>query len=881
MNDPVKQAYDFLATPILMTDQDGIVTYMNQAAKDILTALNQNTDYFNYIKEDARFMRENKQVITALKSVITRKKDSFTFNQFLLNQQRQELFTVKAVPFPKGDRGVILTYEALELEKKSFYQLLLKNSLAGFALHKMIFDQENNPVDYIFLDCNQTFEELTNLKAENILGKRASEVIPGLEETGFIELYGATVLEDKAQKITRYSKPLSRYYEISVLPSPGNKFITNFVDITEEKKRKKELQETKKRLELAIEGANLGFWVWDHKTDKVEFNQKLIDMLGYEFDLLEGNIQAWQELIHDKDKKRVFNNLEEYFANNTSYYECEYRLKTGFNNWKWVKAMGKVIARDETGSPIRTVGVFQNIHKEKTMKLELKLNKFLVDKAPIGIIHLNPTFDTPKGKFGYVNKKACQLLGYSQEELIGKRVMDIDAKYSVEELNLLSQKIKAEKVLKVESQLQTKNGSTFPAEIITRYLEYKDGEYGVAFIHDISQRKEQEKKLKEKNKILEAQFEKGEKIHQQLLPNGLFKSDGVEIATFYQAADKIGADFNQILELEDKIIFYISDTTGHSIDGAFVNIILRESISKFFERSYPDIKKPDLNELIQKIHHKFQKDGLANDYFISLLLFVMDKESKQVRYVNAGVHINPILAEQGEVTQLQASGPPISTAIASSNYDLEGKEFQLKEDSTLVITTDGLIEEERNGEIYGLERLIDITKKNYRLPPENLLELIKADAIEFSGEAQSFSDDLTLVIATNRAAIDRLSLKIPSDFNQLEKVELKARDFISDHYQKVDEILIGLQEIVTNSIEHGNQQEPNTTVKIIISITSHSIVIEVKDQGEGFDWSEKIDKELSLSNFCERGRGIMLAKKAFDHITYNQAGNKAILYKKR
>ena len=64
-------------------------------------------------------------------------------------------------------------------------QLLLENLPYGFAYHQVIVDSTGAPVDYVFLEVNSAFENLTGLVREDILGKRVTEVFPGIEKSDF------------------------------------------------------------------------------------------------------------------------------------------------------------------------------------------------------------------------------------------------------------------------------------------------------------------------------------------------------------------------------------------------------------------------------------------------------------------------------------------------------------------------------------------------------------------------------------------------------------------------------------------------------------------------------------------------------------------------
>ena len=54
------------------------------------------------------------------------------------------------------------------------YHSLFANMMDGFAFCKMIFDQENKPLDFVYLEVNDNFEKITGLKRENVFGKRSN-----------------------------------------------------------------------------------------------------------------------------------------------------------------------------------------------------------------------------------------------------------------------------------------------------------------------------------------------------------------------------------------------------------------------------------------------------------------------------------------------------------------------------------------------------------------------------------------------------------------------------------------------------------------------------------------------------------------------------------
>jgi|GEM_PF-3193551 len=66
---------------------------------------------------------------------------------------------------------------------KDKYRLLLDNLPYAFAYHQLIMDSEGRPVDYLFLDLNPAFTALTGKTREEIIGRKVTEIFPGIQES--------------------------------------------------------------------------------------------------------------------------------------------------------------------------------------------------------------------------------------------------------------------------------------------------------------------------------------------------------------------------------------------------------------------------------------------------------------------------------------------------------------------------------------------------------------------------------------------------------------------------------------------------------------------------------------------------------------------------
>ena len=131
--------------------------------------------------------------------------------------------------------------EYARAESEAQYKLLFDEMTAGFAVHEIICDAAGRPVDYRFLTANRAFETLTGLKADDILGRTALEVIPDLEPS-WIKRYGRVALTGEAAAFEDYVAPWNKHYGVRVFSTKPGHFATIVTDITDRKRAEQEIR---------------------------------------------------------------------------------------------------------------------------------------------------------------------------------------------------------------------------------------------------------------------------------------------------------------------------------------------------------------------------------------------------------------------------------------------------------------------------------------------------------------------------------------------------------------------------------------------------------------------------------------------------------------
>ena len=131
--------------------------------------------------------------------------------------------------------------------------------------------------------------------------------------------------------------------------------------------------------------------------------------------------------------------------------------------------------------------------KVKAVNRELTFTKFAFDNAPDAIKWLC----SDNAHVVYVNKQAGEMLGYSEKELMNLSVFDFDPVYTRNAWPDFSKELRHQGHMTFESIWQRKDGFQFPVEISARSLNYEGEEYFLAFIRDITEKKQIRKKLQD------------------------------------------------------------------------------------------------------------------------------------------------------------------------------------------------------------------------------------------------------------------------------------------------------------------------------------------------------------------------------------------------
>ena len=182
---------------------------------------------------------------------------------------------------PDGPADLWVYYDVTEeRERQRLLTGLFEKSLDGISFLNILTDDDGDPIDYEYKYVNDRFEELTGLDAEGVIGKRATEVMDGIEETPFIETFGEVALGGEPIRFEQYSDPLDRHFEVSAFSPSRGECISIFSDITDRKESEQKLRERTLQLRGVLDSVEATLWMRDTDNRFLLMNQEYRELFS-------------------------------------------------------------------------------------------------------------------------------------------------------------------------------------------------------------------------------------------------------------------------------------------------------------------------------------------------------------------------------------------------------------------------------------------------------------------------------------------------------------------------------------------------------------------------------------------------------------------------
>jgi len=322
-------------------------------------------------------------------------------------------------------RGV--AEEALR-ESEARYRALFENMSEGFAIHEIITDESERPVDYRFLDLNPAFERLTGLPRHETVGRTVREVLKGIEPF-WIETFGRVALKGEPYQFERYyPEPLNRWFEVHAYSPGPRRFATVFMDISERKRTEAALRESERRYQRSQEIAHLGSWELDVSANRLTWSDEVYRIFGLEPREFGATYEAFLAAVHPEDRRAVDEAYSGSLREGIDSYEIEHRIvRRGTGEVRTVHEKCEHF-RDASGRIVRSVGMVHDITERKrseALRQALAEQERLRLGAAVEMASEAVVMAEPDGRIVYVNAAFETINRLSKDAAVGRNIFDL------------------------------------------------------------------------------------------------------------------------------------------------------------------------------------------------------------------------------------------------------------------------------------------------------------------------------------------------------------------------------------------------------------------------------------------------------------------------
>jgi PAS domain S-box-containing protein len=308
--------------------------------------------------------------------------------------------------------------EAVLIASEQKLQTLFSVLSVGIALT----DEQGN-----IIDCNRSSEILLGLSKEdhlrrNYVGKEWQIIRPDFTPMPPEEFANVRALKENASVSSVEMGIVKADGEITwllVSATPmnikGYGVVISYSDISKRKQAEKALGVSEERFNLAMKATLDGLWDWNLVTNQVYRTPRLKEMFGFTEQELGPEFDAINNLIHPDDVGRLKALITGYLSKQLPKYELTFRMQHKAGHYLWVLSRAFAVW-DDTGKPIRIVGVLTNITTLKQTEEALKQSEERFDLAMRGAndglwdwnIITSEIYFSPRWK---------EMLGYADHEI--------------------------------------------------------------------------------------------------------------------------------------------------------------------------------------------------------------------------------------------------------------------------------------------------------------------------------------------------------------------------------------------------------------------------------------------------------------------------------
>jgi diguanylate cyclase (GGDEF)-like protein/PAS domain S-box-containing protein len=261
-------------------------------------------------------------------------------------------------------------------------------------------------------------------------------------------------------------------------------------NITEQRVQEQALNESRQRLRLALESADLGTWDWHIPSSRLFASARASQLQGLEPLPFEGAFLDFFRQVPMEDRHSLRQSYQSLVAEHRSHYQVTYRVQLENGGLRFLESTAK-LQLDDTGQPQRMVGTLVDISERLLREQRLQASEEKFAKA----FHSSPDAITiterDSGRYIEVNEGFTRITGYLPDEVVGRTAFELDIwAYPEERVRMIEHLTQQGQVLHMEMHGRHRDGEVRLVDVSVQPIELNGVPCLLLTARDISELKQ-------------------------------------------------------------------------------------------------------------------------------------------------------------------------------------------------------------------------------------------------------------------------------------------------------------------------------------------------------------------------------------------------------
>ncbi len=454
----------------------------------------------NYVKiaeqADGQNAEKADKAAEGIKAVLEGRMNEFSLPYPCHGPQKKRWFKLRVKRYKNG--ALVLHENITEQKLESLWnESLFKNSTSAIT----ILDKDSR-----IIDINKKFTDKFGYNLEDIEGKKLDDVLEKGKTGSVNRNMTQEVLDGNKMVIegVRYDKSgKPREFLIKGVPVKVEADVKGvygiFEDITELKQKERKLRRSSERLRTTLESIGDGVIATNTKGEITRMNSVAEKLTGWPLEDARGQrLTEVFNIVNSHTGEPVDNPVDEVLATGKKVGLANHTMLIARDGSEYQIADSAAPIRDKDDNLTGVVLIFRDVTEEYRMREKLRKSEekyhAMIDNC-FEMIYLHDL----EGNIIEINQAVKDKMGYCRDDIKNMTIFDLHpgdtGRYDKNDIMKQWKSWDVGERVLVEVEHRQKDGSTIPVEVSTGKVKFGGEEYLIAFVRDITERREKEKEV--------------------------------------------------------------------------------------------------------------------------------------------------------------------------------------------------------------------------------------------------------------------------------------------------------------------------------------------------------------------------------------------------